>query len=273
MNPVKILRSIPWRTRCLLSSKHELCLFRMSAGEVVYYPIRSQIGYALFRGTFEASELAFVRATLKPGETFIDIGANAGIFSIRAAGLVGSEGKVLAYEPAAFENALLCLNLRTNQLRNVTVELKGVSDREGETDFVISDDGAMNSLRRTEHPNQQPVSATRIQTTTLTAILDRPDIGKLSLIKIDTEGAERQILLSALERLRTIPGIRVLFESQDANNRGFGYRATDFLAEIRKTGARVSQLNSQGEAVFLDVHNPNIGESIYNFVLHFDAPS
>jgi hypothetical protein len=128
----------------------------------------------------------------------------------------------------------------------------------------------MNSLSRTEHPNQKPVAQTRILTTTLDAIISQPEIGALRLIKIDTEGAERQILLPAVPRLRTLSQVRVLFESQDANNRGFGYSTKQFLIELQSAGAQVSQLDETGQVTRLELANPEIGNAIYNFVLSFD---
>ena len=44
-------------------------------------------------------ELEFIQKLLNPGDTFIDIGANTGIYSLVASRLVGSSGKVIAIEP------------------------------------------------------------------------------------------------------------------------------------------------------------------------------
>jgi FkbM family methyltransferase len=270
MNLSKIICSLPWRARCLLSSKHEILLFHLPTGGLVHYPIRSQIGYALFRGTFETAELRFVTSLLRPGDTFVDIGANAGIFTVAAAQVIGQFGQIFAYEPAAFEAALLHLNVAHNRLENVVIRNVGVSDREGEADFVISEDGAMNSLFRTDHPNQRPVAKTRIHTTTLDAILANVGLGKLRLIKIDTEGAERQIILPALARLKKLSGVRVLFESQDTNNRGFGYTTKQFLQELEQAGANVCQLMDDGSTTPINSRNHRIGDTDYNFVLNFD---
>src|SRR5882757_7062010 len=52
-----------------------------------------------FAGCYEAQESAFVRGWLRPGMTFVDTGANWGLFTLLAASLVGPSGRVIALEP------------------------------------------------------------------------------------------------------------------------------------------------------------------------------
>ncbi|MEO6238809.1 MAG: hypothetical protein ABIQ52_17575, partial [Vicinamibacterales bacterium] len=48
---------------------------------------------------YEPELAAAVRDALRPGDVFLDIGANVGFFSILAARLVGDSGRVVAFEP------------------------------------------------------------------------------------------------------------------------------------------------------------------------------
>lgn len=57
------------------------------------------IGLGIIRGRHEMGELAFIRETVKPGQTVLDVGANIGLFTVTMAALVGSTGKVFAFEP------------------------------------------------------------------------------------------------------------------------------------------------------------------------------
>jgi hypothetical protein len=52
-------------------------------------------------------ELALLRRLLKPGDTFVDAGANVGVYSLAAAAAVGSTGRVIACEPAPSTMQLL----------------------------------------------------------------------------------------------------------------------------------------------------------------------
>ena len=47
-------------------------------------------------GVWEARETEFLRTVLRPGDTFVDVGANIGYFSVLAAGCIGRSGYVIA---------------------------------------------------------------------------------------------------------------------------------------------------------------------------------
>src|ERR1700739_4454533 len=58
-------------------------------------------------------------SALKPGSVFIDIGANAGLFSLVASGVVGQTGVVIAFEPALNLFADLVNNIVLNAAHNI----------------------------------------------------------------------------------------------------------------------------------------------------------
>src|SRR3954464_9822857 len=57
------------------------------------------IGLGIVRGQYERAEIEFVRRTLNPGDTAIDIGAHIGLFTVQMAAAVGGGGHVYAFEP------------------------------------------------------------------------------------------------------------------------------------------------------------------------------
>jgi precorrin-6B methylase 2 len=69
-------------------------------------------------GTYEPMSSCFF-PKLQPGMTFIDVGANDGLYSLFAAKRVGPTGTVLALEPDRREFARLERNLRLNRLANI----------------------------------------------------------------------------------------------------------------------------------------------------------
>ena len=70
-------------------------------GRPMYVDLRDlSTGSALFSdGVWEEEGTAFVSKILKEGETFVDIGAHMGYYTILAASIVGEKGKVFAFEP------------------------------------------------------------------------------------------------------------------------------------------------------------------------------
>ena len=63
--------------------------------------LRTALGLGLYRyGGVTAPELALLRDRLGPGDTFVDGGANVGLFTLVAAARVGPAGRVISFEPA-----------------------------------------------------------------------------------------------------------------------------------------------------------------------------
>jgi FkbM family methyltransferase len=67
---------------------------------------------------------------LEPGGTFIDVGANIGLYSLAAARIVGPDGRVLAFEPSPRERGLLERNVARNSLTQVVVDSRGLGNAE-----------------------------------------------------------------------------------------------------------------------------------------------
>jgi len=64
---------------------------------------------------------AVLRDLLRPGDTFLDVGANIGYFTALGAHLVGPEGRVIAFEPLDKNVQLIYATLWENRFENVTV--------------------------------------------------------------------------------------------------------------------------------------------------------
>src|SRR5262245_45011151 len=63
---------------------------------------------------YEPHVCAALRRVLRPGMTFLDIGANVGFFTMLAASAVGATGRVFAVEPFQSNLKLLYLNAQLN---------------------------------------------------------------------------------------------------------------------------------------------------------------
>lgn len=70
----------------------------------------------LFNGAYEPTETQLFELVLRPGMRFVDVGAHVGYYTTLGAKLVGSEGEVVAIEPAPANNALLRKNIEVNNL-------------------------------------------------------------------------------------------------------------------------------------------------------------
>lgn len=77
-------------------------------------------------GEFDPNEFALLGAVLHEGMTFLDIGANIGVYSLFAAKRVGPSGTVFAFEPSPREFSALASNVALNRLANVRLHQSAV---------------------------------------------------------------------------------------------------------------------------------------------------
>ncbi|MGH2523374.1 MAG: FkbM family methyltransferase [Anaerolineales bacterium] len=230
-----------WRLRCRVQ-RQPLYRFRLPNGLRFDYPLRSEIGRAMFLiNRFEVDELRFVARFLRPGMTFLDVGANGGLFSLVAARAVGASGLVHAFEPAKMEFELLQHNLALNGLKNVMANQVALSDQIGEAQFAICRGGAYNSLGRNNLTDQKIVEWQAVRTTTLDAYIAAQKLGSIHLLKIDTEGAELMVLRGSAQLLRAPDAPVVLCEFSDLTTAGLGYSTADLWAFFTDLGFQLFQ--------------------------------
>ena len=86
-------------------------------------------------GVYEAWTTDVVKSELKQGDVFVDVGANIGYFTIMGSKLVGERGQVYAFEPNPFSFEILRRNVETNNLHNVTIEQKAVTNFSGRVEL------------------------------------------------------------------------------------------------------------------------------------------
>ena len=176
---------------------------------------------------------AEIRSRLRPGDTFVDAGANIGVFTVQAARIVGAHGKVIAIEMVPFTATILRENISLNESANVTVVERAISANEGEIVKLSVRQEQAGQATIVLHEREQTGDVFSVCTTTLGTILK--DVDRVALMKIDIEGAELSALQGAGEHLRKIEAI--IFESLPGSD-----RVEDFLAE---SGYRLRQLQGR----------------------------
>jgi FkbM family methyltransferase len=198
----------------------------------------------------EEKTLQRLRASLRPGMTFVDVGANIGYFTLLAGSVVGPAGRVVAFEPTPAVVNRLRENVRLNGLRNVTSVQKAISDHRGTAQFFLSDeDPEANSLFR------QNTAAKRVEveTATLDDELSRYAIGKVDVLKIDTEGAELSVLQGARKTLTGASPPKIFLEINPVTLRMAGVAAEQIFNKLDEFGYGwqvLEQFSWQGTTVF-----------------------
>jgi len=138
-----------------------------------------------------------LRSILRPGDTFIDVGANIGVHVADAARLVGVQGRVIAVEPNSENCRLLLLTVDKNGFRNVTLVPTALSDV-GEWTWFSTHVGSNGGVRTSD----AEAIARGFGSVVPVRRLDDVAPEGTRLIKIDVEGGEISVLRSGLETLR-----------------------------------------------------------------------
>jgi FkbM family methyltransferase len=148
-------------------------------------------------GMYEPNELAFFAATLEPGMTVVDIGANEGLFSLVAASCVGEGGRVIAIEPSSREFEYLRANIALNQLANVEPVRIALYNHAGSARLTLAEMGheGQNALGdRIPNPHVGALGAETVALGTLDGLVTAQRLDRLDLVKIDAEGSEARVL-------------------------------------------------------------------------------
>jgi FkbM family methyltransferase len=127
--------------------------------------------------------------------TFVDIGANVGLYSLFVAARGGPQARVLAIEPQPGIVGRLQFNVRANLGFNITVHPVAVSDHDGEARLVIhaTDEGGTH-LAGVGGPPRGTETVT-VPCRTLTGLLAEAGVVAIDALKIDIEGAEHLALV------------------------------------------------------------------------------
>lgn len=140
---------------------------------------------------------------LKKGDIVVDAGANIGTFSVKAAKIVGDEGKVIAIEPEARNLKLLRRNIEANELRNVVVIHKGVWGGKGKLRLNVSWNQTGHSFYRDDcYGTRDATDFKEVEIDSIDNILRELGIKGVDFIKMDIEGAEVEALKGMNETLK-----------------------------------------------------------------------
>ncbi len=206
---------------------------------------------AYVSGGYEQDLVRYLVTTIQPGMVCVDVGANVGYFTLLMASLVGTSGRVVAFEPTASTCRVLRDNVRLNGFRHVNVEELALSNYDGVLPFREGPAGfdVYNTAGTITHPSAAHIAfaSSAVNCTTLDRYLNRIGIERINLIKIDVEGSELSVLEGMEDMLRRNPQLRLIIEFADQTTRGFGYRARDIGAWLLERGLRLSMISAHGE--------------------------
>ena len=197
-------------------------------GDARFLVTRGETGLTcnIYCGLQEVAEMTYVLHVLRPGDLFVDAGANVGSYSLLAGAV--RHCRVICFEPVPATFARLGANLRLNDLGDlVSARNVGLGEGEGTLRFSQEENCTNHVLAEGD-----PRAGIDVPVT----ILDQALAGQVpALVKIDVEGFELAVLRGA-PKLLADPGLRsILLEMGSAGER-YGFAESDLLALLRSHG-------------------------------------
>jgi FkbM family methyltransferase len=208
-----------WATRPFIATiEPEQLLLEVMPGEVIGKPI-------VYFGVYEYAVSGLMRAFLRTGDVFVDVGANIGYYSVLAAHLVGKGGRVHAFEPSERIRNRLYRNVSLNQFSHVDVHAQAVG-REAGTVRLVEPVGTSNDgIAYVDASDFRGIEVESVRLDDIEELRIRPP----ALLKVDVEGGEPDVFAGATHLLESAQGPVVFFESFDLTRdaqtlRDFGYQ-------------------------------------------------
>jgi FkbM family methyltransferase len=184
----------------------------------------SAAGYLL--GTWQPSMQVALGNLIRDGETFYDVGANVGFFTVIGARLAGPAGKVVCFEPVPDNFRQIRHNAMLNNFTNIEVVETALGSADAELPFWTSAEPTWGKLAATATAPDKLIGEIKVAVKRLDSILGDADLRSPQVIKIDVEGAEVDVLSGALETLQAYRP-RLLIELHGTNA-----EVAKFLSEL-----------------------------------------
>ena len=166
----------------------------------------------IWPGLYDFEEMSFVLHYLRSEDLFVDAGANIGIFTILASGVVGAH--TLAFEPAPFAYDFLLKNVRLNNLTSlVDARNAALGSHQGKI-RITTGLGTENYVVLDKKPSE----SVEVELSTL----DSLEMNYNTVVaKVDVEGFEREVVDGARNFLAR-PSLQAMIIERLGNADRFG---------------------------------------------------
>ncbi len=155
-------------------------------------------------GRYDRDELKFLENAMRSGGVFVDIGANQGFYSLTMAKKFPN-ARIVAFEPDPYSISKFLVNMKNNNIVNIDLIEKGVSDKNESLDLMINTSGNRGGnsvvLTQTGHTNSNKETVIKINCETLRDTVMRCRLSYISAMKIDIEDFEYPVLKKFFEEV------------------------------------------------------------------------
>ncbi|MEE1756785.1 FkbM family methyltransferase [Streptomyces sp. SP18CS02] len=200
--------------------------------------------YLYMFGVWEPHMTRWLQRRLRPGDTFVDVGANIGYYSLLASRLVGDGGRVVAIEASPAFHRRVVQHARLNGRGNIRAVNAAVSDSRTMLTFVLASSRNMgaNSIVPYDGPAE---SSFEIEARPLTDLLEAEEVAGARVIKIDVEGAEGAVVRGMAPLLGTLrPDAEITVEVAPDRMAQLGDAVAELYDTMRSHGFHAYRLDN-----------------------------
>jgi FkbM family methyltransferase len=197
-----------------LTSRNQILETQLSNGARIVVQANDFIGRTIyFFGDYDPKITWICKRILRPGDVFLDVGANMGVYSLFAASLVGSRGAVHAFEPQPKLAEGIERSARMNGFAHVHVHAVALSERQGELPLYLpSGETCTASL---VPPEGKASASIIVPVKSASEYLEGLGIGPVKMLKLDVERHELEVMRGARRFFEKRPPPVIVFESHD----------------------------------------------------------
>jgi FkbM family methyltransferase len=195
-----------------------------------------------FLGYYEIRETRLLRRLLRPGDTFVDVGANIGWYTLLAANQIGPTGKVIAFEPSRAVYGHLTHNVRLSGYSHVIAERLALADRPGRVQLRVAAGRGPGTGSILEAEAASGDVTEEVETIRFDDYCRATHLESARLVKIDVEGAELMVLRGMREALERRSIQYFIIEVADSRLRSVGDSSQQLLELLQGYGYRLSHI-------------------------------
>lgn len=183
-------------------------------------------------GVLEPGTAKVLQRLIRPGDVFVDVGANVGLLSLVAAHALGGSGSIVAFEPFPRTAQLLERTLWLNGFGKLAeVRSMGISSSNETMVLHLGNTSGHHSLFPLPDAEHSTVN---VKVGTLDESLGSS--ARVDVLKIDVEGAELSVIAGALRILEANPNVKIIVEFGPAHLRRVGHTASEWFACFQNLG-------------------------------------
>ena len=221
---------------------------------LLVYPGMTGATGNIYTGLHECNDMGFLLHFLRPGDLFVDVGANIGSYTILSCGVIGA--RTISIEPVPSTYQYLLDNLNLNRLRDNTTCFNVAAGSKKDIIQMIADQDTVNRVINSDNYSGSVID---VSVETLDQLLGRQIP---TLIKIDVEGFETEVLRGAKKILRN-PRLKAIIIELNGSGQNYGFDEQRLHLDIINSGFTVCKYDVMTRKLTKANDKGSVGNTLY----------